>query len=126
MSNRVRNILIINSAKRNLQGGKMLKKLAKCVGKYKWHAIKTPIYVACECVFDVIIPFLMAFLMRFTASFMPGSKNGSVVCSYFGCKKSGVIPRVFMRRINNLFILAYQLVWFTALLALDDHALKFF
>ena len=41
----------------------MLKKLAKCVGEYKWHAIKTPIYVACECVFDVIIPFLMAFLI---------------------------------------------------------------
>ena len=41
----------------------MLKKLAKCVGEYKSHAIKTPLYVACECVFDVIIPFLMAFLI---------------------------------------------------------------
>lgn len=41
----------------------MLKKLAKCVGEYKTHAIKTPLYVACECVFDVIIPFLMAFLI---------------------------------------------------------------
>ena len=41
----------------------MLKKLAKCVGEYKSHAIKTPIYVAFECVFDVIIPFLMAFLI---------------------------------------------------------------
>ena len=41
----------------------MLKKLAKCVGEFKKDAIKTPIYVACECVFDVIIPFLMAFLI---------------------------------------------------------------
>ena len=41
----------------------MLKKLAACVGEYKSHAIKTPIYVAFECVFDVIIPFLMAFLI---------------------------------------------------------------
>ena len=41
----------------------MLKKLAKCVGEYKIYAIKTPIYVAFECVFDVIIPFLMAFLI---------------------------------------------------------------
>ena len=41
----------------------MLKKLAKCVGEYKSHAIKTPIYVSFECVFDVVIPFLMAFLI---------------------------------------------------------------
>ena len=41
----------------------MLKKLAKCVGEFKNDAIKTPLYVACECVFDVIIPFLMAFLI---------------------------------------------------------------
>ena len=41
----------------------MLKKLAECVGEYKSNAIKTPLYVACECVFDVIIPFLMAFLI---------------------------------------------------------------
>ena len=41
----------------------MIKKLAKCVGEFKKDAIKTPIYVAIECVFDVIIPFLMAFLI---------------------------------------------------------------
>lgn len=41
----------------------MLKKLAQCVGEYKSHAIKTPLYVAIECVFDVIIPFLMATLI---------------------------------------------------------------
>ena len=41
----------------------MLKKLAKCVGEFKKDAIKTPLYVAGECVFDVIIPFLMAFLI---------------------------------------------------------------
>ena len=41
----------------------MLKKLAKCVGEFKKDAIKTPIYVSFECIFDVIIPFLMAFLI---------------------------------------------------------------
>ncbi len=41
----------------------MIRKLAKCVGEFKKDAIKTPIYVAAECVFDVIIPFLMAFLI---------------------------------------------------------------
>lgn len=41
----------------------MIKKLAQCVGEFKKDAIKTPIYVAGECVFDVIIPFLMAFLI---------------------------------------------------------------
>ena len=41
----------------------MIKKLVKCVGEFKKDAIKTPIYVAFECVFDVIIPFLMAFLI---------------------------------------------------------------
>ena len=41
----------------------MIKKLAKCVGEFKNDAIKTPLYVALECVFDVIIPFLMAFLI---------------------------------------------------------------
>lgn len=41
----------------------MIKKLAKCIGEFKKDAIKTPIYVAGECVFDVIIPFLMAFLI---------------------------------------------------------------
>ena len=41
----------------------MIKKLASCVGEFKKNAIKTPLYVACECVFDVIIPFLMAFLI---------------------------------------------------------------
>ena len=41
----------------------MIKKLAECVGEFKKNAIKTPLYVACECIFDVIIPFLMAFLI---------------------------------------------------------------
>ena len=41
----------------------MIKKLIQCVGEFKKDAIKTPIYVAFECVFDVIIPFLMAFLI---------------------------------------------------------------
>ena len=41
----------------------MIKKLAKCVGEFKKDAIKTPIYVSLECVFDVLIPFLMATLI---------------------------------------------------------------
>lgn len=41
----------------------MLKKLAKCIGEYKASAIKTPLYVSVECIFDVIIPFIMAFLI---------------------------------------------------------------
>lgn len=41
----------------------MIKKLIKFIGEYKKNTILTPIYVAGECVFDVIIPFLMAFLI---------------------------------------------------------------
>ena len=41
----------------------MIKKLAKCVGEFKKDAIKTPLYVSLECVFDVLIPFLMATLI---------------------------------------------------------------
>ena len=41
----------------------MLKKLIDCIGEYKKETIKTPIFVAFECAFDVIIPFLMAYLI---------------------------------------------------------------
>ena len=41
----------------------MIKKLAKCIGEYKKETILTPIFVGFECSFDVIIPFLMAFLI---------------------------------------------------------------
>ncbi|MBP3597519.1 MAG: ABC transporter ATP-binding protein [Clostridia bacterium] len=41
----------------------MIKKLLKCVGEFKKDAIKTPLYVAGECVLEVIIPFLMAYLI---------------------------------------------------------------
>lgn len=41
----------------------MIKKLINCIGEFKKDAIKTPIYVAGECIFDVIIPFLMSFLI---------------------------------------------------------------
>ena len=41
----------------------MIKKLIKFIGEYKKNTILTPLYVAGECVFDVIIPFLMAFLI---------------------------------------------------------------
>ncbi len=41
----------------------MIKKLAKCIGEYKKETILTPLFVGIECSFDVIIPFLMAFLI---------------------------------------------------------------
>lgn len=41
----------------------MIKKLMKYVGEYKKETILTPIFVAMECAFDVIIPFLMAVLI---------------------------------------------------------------
>lgn len=41
----------------------MIKKLALCIGEYKKETILTPIFVAFESAFDVIIPFLMAFLI---------------------------------------------------------------
>lgn len=41
----------------------LVKKLAKNVGEYKKHAILTPIYVALEVVFDVLIPFIMTKLL---------------------------------------------------------------
>lgn len=41
----------------------MIKKLAACIGEYKKETILTPIFVALESAFDVIIPFLMAFLI---------------------------------------------------------------
>ena len=41
----------------------MIKKLAKCIGEYKKETILTPLFVGFECAFDVIIPFLMAFLI---------------------------------------------------------------
>ena len=41
----------------------MIKKLAKCIGEFKKDTILTPIFVGIECAFDVIIPFLMAFLI---------------------------------------------------------------
>ena len=41
----------------------MIKKLIKYIGEYKKETILTPIFVAMECAFDVIIPFLMAVLI---------------------------------------------------------------
>ena len=41
----------------------MIKKLASCIGEFKKDAIKTPIFVAVECIFDVLIPFLMSILI---------------------------------------------------------------
>ena len=43
----------------------MIKKLASCIGKYKKETILTPIFVGIECSFDVIIPFLMAYLIDY-------------------------------------------------------------
>ena len=41
----------------------MIKKLAKCIGEYKKETIATPIFVGFECLFDVLIPYLMAYLI---------------------------------------------------------------
>ena len=41
----------------------MIKKLMACIGEYKKETILTPIFVAFECAFDILIPFLMAFLI---------------------------------------------------------------
>ncbi len=41
----------------------MIRKLAKCIGEYKKETMLTPLFVGFECAFDVIIPFLMAFLI---------------------------------------------------------------
>lgn len=41
----------------------MIRKLMTCIGEYKKETILTPIFVAFESAFDVIIPFLMAFLI---------------------------------------------------------------
>ncbi len=41
----------------------MIRKLAKCIGEFKKETILTPVFVGFECAFDVIIPFLMAFLI---------------------------------------------------------------
>ena len=41
----------------------MIKKLLKSVGEYKRVTILTPIFVSFECLFDVIIPYLMSFLI---------------------------------------------------------------
>ncbi len=43
----------------------MIKKLAGCIGEYKKETILTPIFVGMECAFDVLIPFLMAFLIDY-------------------------------------------------------------
>ena len=41
----------------------MIKKLMKYVGEYKKAALLTPFFVSLECAFDIIIPFLMAYLI---------------------------------------------------------------
>ena len=41
----------------------MIKKLMVCIGEYKKETILTPVCVAFECAFDILIPFLMAFLI---------------------------------------------------------------
>lgn len=41
----------------------MIKKLSNYIGEYKKETILTPVFVAMECAFDIIIPFLMSFLI---------------------------------------------------------------
>lgn len=43
----------------------MIKKLINCIGEYKKETILTPVFVGIECFFDVIIPFLMAYLIDY-------------------------------------------------------------
>ncbi len=44
-------------------GGKMIKQLAKCVGKYKRDSLLTPLFMVLEVTMEVTIPFLMANLI---------------------------------------------------------------
>ena len=41
----------------------MLKKLASCVGEYKRDSILAPLFVTCEVILEVIIPWLMAYII---------------------------------------------------------------
>ena len=43
----------------------MIKKLLKCVGEYKKPSILSPVFVSLEVVMEVIIPFLMAYLIDY-------------------------------------------------------------
>ncbi len=38
----------------------MLTKLLKCVGKYKWPAMLSPLFISCEVVMEIFIPLLMS------------------------------------------------------------------
>lgn len=46
-----------------LKENKMIKKLLKSVGEYKRVTILTPVFVSFECLLDVIIPYMMSFLI---------------------------------------------------------------
>jgi len=46
-----------------LKEKKMIKKLLKSVGEYKRDTILTPVFVSFECLLDVIIPYMMSFLI---------------------------------------------------------------
>ncbi len=41
----------------------MLKKLASCIGEYKWPSILAPLFVMLECVLEVLIPWLMSYII---------------------------------------------------------------
>ncbi|MBQ2908919.1 MAG: ABC transporter ATP-binding protein, partial [Clostridia bacterium] len=42
----------------------MISLIKRCVRQYKKASILSPIYVALECVFDILIPFIMTFLLE--------------------------------------------------------------
>lgn len=42
----------------------MIKRLAKCIGEYKVNAILSPVFVMIEVVMDILIPFVMKFLLQ--------------------------------------------------------------
>lgn len=70
----------------------MLKKLASCIGEFKKETILTPIFVSFECAFDIIIPFLMAFLID---NGINKGDNKTIIfyrnCSYNLCTFSNVL-----------------------------------
>ncbi len=51
---------------------KLMLRLSRCIREYTIHAILAPIFVSIECVFDILIPFMMTFLLD------RGVKSGSI------------------------------------------------
>ena len=55
----------------------MLKKLAKCIREYKLATILTLIFIVCEVVIEIFIPFMTAKLItNISCRLAPGSADG--------------------------------------------------